>query len=129
MAADEPQYVPIHPTPTPAAAPKRPLAKRVREARDILEWKEWRRRLRLPGVRWGLAFLGAILVAVLAVFAAGTLGMILTLIGMMSLIIAALAVSDDPSVYRFLPARVTETMLLAVGFVALGIGVPLIFIG
>lgn len=124
---EEPLYVPIQPTAKPAP-PKQPLSKRVREARDIVEWKEWRRRLSIPGVRWGLAFLGAITVVLVAVFATGTLGMILTLIGMVSLILAALAVSDDPSVYRFLPARITETMLLAVGFVCLGLGLPLIFL-
>lgn len=122
---DEDRFGPIA---TPTATPRRPLSKRVREARDIVEWKEWRRRLRLPSVRWGLAFGGVVVLLLIAIFATGTLGMLLTLIGMVSLILAALAVSDDPSVYRFLPARITETMLLAVGFVCLGVGLPLIFL-
>ena len=124
---DEPLYVPVMPS-TPPPTPKRPLSKRVKEARDIVEWKQWRKRLSIPKVRWGLAFFGVTVFALIAIFATGTLGMLLTLIGMAALILAALAVSDDPSVYRFLPARVTETMLLAVGFVCLGIGLPLIFL-
>ena len=98
----------------------------VRAALSIDNWREW---LQDPTVRWSIASVGVILFALLALFATNTLGMILVLAGMVGLIIAALAVSDDLDAFRLMPNFISETGLVISGAVAMAIGGLLILIG
>lgn len=88
-------------------------------------WRGW---LQDRLVRWSIASIGVIILALLVLFATNTVGMILVLLGMLALIIAALAVSDDLSAYRAIPNALTETTLVMVGAAAMVVGALLILI-
>jgi len=110
-----------------ARAAKEPKDRLVVRLRRQFSMNTWRRRFRKPTVKWTLASIAVVMVLAFAVFATSTLGMLLALAGMASLVLGALAMSDDHSVYRLLPPRVTETGLVVAGFAFLGVGVPLLF--
>lgn len=103
-----------------------PLSERFRK---VLSWKLWRKRLRHPGVKWGIAFAAVIGLLLVALFATSTLGMLLMLFGMGFLILGALAIGDDPTAFQYLPSALTEKVLVVGGFVALAIGLPLVLLG
>jgi hypothetical protein len=67
-------------------------------------------------------------VAAFAVFATNSLGMILVLLGMVALIVAALAVSDDLSAYGWIPGNLSEATLVIAGAISMAIGGLLIII-
>jgi hypothetical protein len=90
---------------------------------NVDNWREW---LQDTTVRWAIASIGVVLFATLALFATDTLGMILVLVGMVSLIIAALAVSEDVNAYRLIPSAISETTLVVGGAVAMVCGALLI---
>ena len=89
-------------------------------------WREW---LQDRTVRWAIASMGVILFAMMALFATSTLGMVLVLVGMVALIVAALAVSEDLNAYRLVPNAVSETGLVVIGAVAMVLGGILIVLG
>lgn len=89
-------------------------------------WREW---LSDSTVRWSIASAGVVIFALLALFATNTLGMVLVLLGMIALIVAALAVSDDLTAYSWIPGELTETMLVIAGAAAMVIGGVFIIIG
>ncbi len=105
------------------------LLELVRRAPALIDADNWQRWLQDSIVRWSIASIGVILLALLTLFATNTLGMILVLLGMIALIIAALAVSDDLSAYRAIPSAVSETGLVIAGAVAMVLGALLIMVG
>ncbi len=109
-------------TPAPLE-PKVSIGSRIRRQFNI---DTWRRRLSARAVRWSLAFIAVVVLLVFAVFATSTLGMIMVLGGMATLVLAALAVADDHATYQYLPPLLTEKALVAGGFVLVGIGGVLI---
>jgi hypothetical protein len=88
-------------------------------------WHEW---LADRTVRWVLASAVVVTVAAFAVFATASLGMILVLLGMVALIVAALAVSDDLSAYGWIPGNLSEATLVIAGASSMAIGGLLIII-
>ena len=86
---------------------------------SIESWREW---LQDRTVRWAVASMGVVIFAVLALFAADTTGMILVLMGMVALIVAAFAVSEDLQAYKILPSYLSETGLIVGGTVAMVVG-------
>jgi hypothetical protein len=98
----------------------------VGELFDRDNWEGW---LNDNTIRWSIASAGVVIFALMAIFATNTLGMILVLLGMVALIVAALAVSEDLSAYRVIPNALSETMLVIIGAVMMVIGALLIFIG
>lgn len=102
---------------------------RIRSARVLFDKDNWETWLQDRLVRWSIACGGVIILALLVLFAANTLGMILVLVGMVALIIAALAVSDDLSAYRAIPNALNETTMVIAGASAMAIGALLILIG
>lgn len=128
--ARTPQPEPIETSDVPAMEPeKRPS--RIERFRviaavfDVDNWREW---LQDTTVRWAIASMGVVLFATLALFATDTLGMILVLFGMVSLIIAALAVSEDVNAYRLIPTAISETALVIGASVAMVCGALLILL-
>lgn len=105
--------------------PKRNLLDTVARLVRKETWQEW---LSDSTVRWVIASVAVMIVAGLAVFATSSLGMILILLGMVSLIIAALAVSDDLSAYSWIPGNLSEVTLVIAGAVAMAVGGLLILI-
>jgi len=107
-----------------------------REPRDIVgaatrlfqreTWQTW---LSDRLVRWVIASVSVMIVALLALFATSSLGMILVLLGMVALVIAALAVSEDLNAVSWVPADISETALVVIGAVAMVIGALLITFG
>ncbi|MDJ0664887.1 MAG: hypothetical protein QNJ75_10020 [Acidimicrobiia bacterium] len=133
-------------TPEPAAIPepeiaaKQPFrikpAKRARTRRNpadtirtLLDRDTWREWLSDRVVRWVIASFAVIIVALLALFATNSLGMILVLIGMVILVVVALAVSEDLTAYSWIPGNISETTLVIAGVAAMAIGGLLILIG
>lgn len=107
-----------------------------REPRDIvgslarlLHRETWQTWLSDRLVRWVIASVSVIIVALLALFATSSLGMILVLLGMVALVIAALAVSEDLNAVSWVPADISETALVVMGAVAMVIGAVLITFG
>lgn len=115
--------------PRAASQPSKPKVPASERLRTLFSWKTWRKRLRKPAVKWGLAFTAVIGLLLVALFATSTLGMLLMLVGMGMLILGALAVSDDPTAFQYLPSALTEKVLVSGGFVSLAIGLPLILLG
>ena len=97
-------------------------------ARELFDRGNWDRWLNDSTVRWSIASVTVIVVALMALFATNTLGMILILLGMVALIVAALAVSEDLSAYRIIPNAVTETSLVIGGAAAMIVGGLLILV-
>ena len=114
----------------PAAEPveKRSLGERLEVIASVFSVENWREWLQDPTVRWTIASMGVVLFAMLALFATNTLGMILVLVGMVALIVAALAVSEDINAYRLIPSAISETGLVIGGAVAMVIGGLLILL-
>ena len=125
-AVSKPQSVQA---PKAPKASKEPLIKRVARLQELFFKENWARWLADNTVRWSIASFTVIGFALLALFATNTLGMILVLVGMVALIIAALAVSDDLSAYSWIPGELSETALVVAGAVSMAIGGLLIFIG
>ncbi|MCP4968616.1 MAG: hypothetical protein GY926_25720 [bacterium] len=105
-----------------------PLA-RLAGIKEIFFRENWTRWLSDNTVRWAIASGAVVLFALMALFATNTLGMILVLVGMIALIIAALAVSDDLSAYSWVPDQLSETGLVIAGAIAMVIGGLLIALG
>lgn len=105
------------------------LADRLAWVPELFSRENWERWLNDSTVRWAIASAAVIVFALLALFATNTLGMILILLGMVALIVAALAVSDDLSAYRVIPDALSETKLVIGGAAAMIIGGLLILIG
>lgn len=105
------------------------LADRLAWVPELFDRRNWERWLNDTTVRWAIASVAVIVFALLALFATNTLGMILILVGMVALIIAALAVSDDLSAYRVIPDALSETKLVIGGATAMIIGGLLVVIG
>jgi hypothetical protein len=116
---------------TPRSEPKErvALSHRVRTVATLFDRRRWTGWLQDRVVRWSIASAGVIMLALMALFATSSLGMILVLLGMVALIVAALAVSEDLSAYRVIPDALSETQLVIVGAVAMVIGGVLIVIG
>jgi hypothetical protein len=94
-----------------------------------MDRQAWQRRREDP-VSWLiLAVIGAIGVLALAVFATKTLGMILVLLGMVTLVVVALAVSEDLTAYSWIPGSISEATLVIAGIAAMVVGGLLIWIG
>lgn len=112
-------------------------AKPPRERRDVdvigsvqsfFNRDRWREMLSDRLVRWVIASAAVILVALLALFATASLGMILILLGMVALVVAALAVSEDLTAISWVPGGLSEMTLVIAGAVAMAIGGLLIII-
>ena len=121
---------PIEVLDAPAVEPveKSSLAERLEIVTALFSVDNWREWLQDTTVRWVIASMGVILFATLALFATNTLGMILVLAGMVSLIVAALAVSEDINAYRMIPSAISETGLVIGGAVAMVLGGVLILL-
>lgn len=102
---------------------------RLAGMKEIFFRENWTRWLSDTTVRWSIASGTVVVFALLALFATNTLGMILILFGMIALIVAALAVSDDLSAYSWIPGELTETAIVIAGAVAMVIGGLLIALG
>jgi hypothetical protein len=102
---------------------------RLRSISEVFDADNWRSWLQDRLVRWTIASVGVMVLALMVLLAANTLGMILVLLGMVALIIAALAVSDDLSAYRVIPNALNETSLVIAGAAAMVIGALLVLIG
>ena len=118
----------------PAPAPKarkdtKSLLTRLGGLKELFRRDNWREWLSDSTVRWSIASAGVVIFALLALFATNTLGMVLVLLGMISLIVAALAVSDDLTAYSWIPGELTETTLVIAGAAAMVIGGVFIIIG
>ncbi|MCP4303809.1 MAG: hypothetical protein GY788_02805 [bacterium] len=126
-----------HAGPKPSAEAKRPKAAkegpsplaRLAGIKEIFFRENWTRWLSDNTVRWAIASGAVVLFALMALFATNTLGMILVLFGMVALIVAALAVSDDLSAYSWVPGELSETGLVIAGAIAMVIGGLLIALG
>ncbi len=95
----------------------------------LLKPETWRNVLSQRLVKWVIASLAVIGVALLVIFAAEGLGMIIMLLGMVALIIGALAVSEDLTAYSLIPGNLSETTVVLSGVAALVIGGILMVIG
>ena len=104
-------------------------ADRMARVGTILKRETWEGWLRDRTVRWSIASAGVVIFALLALFATNTLGMILILLGMVALIVAALAVSDDLDAYQLIPSAISEAALIIAGAVAMGLGALFVVIG
>lgn len=105
------------------------LADKLEYAGDIFSIDNWREWLQDRTVRWVIASMGVILFATLALFVADTLGMILVLFGMLTLIVAAFAVSEDFQAHRIMPDWLSESGLIIAGAVCMIVGGLLIVVG
>lgn len=100
----------------------------LQRARVLLDKENWTRWLQDTVVRWSLAFGAVFILALFVVFATRSVGMVLILVGMVALLLAALAVSEDVSAYRVIPSAVSETTLVIGGVAAMAVGALLILI-
>jgi hypothetical protein len=125
----DPEPIEEFDAPAEKAAEHPSLAERIRVIASVFQVDSWRDWLQDTTVRWTIASMGVVLFAVLALFATSTLGMILVLGGMVSLIVAALAVSEDINAYRLIPSAISETGLVAGGAIAMVIGGLLVVLG
>lgn len=107
---------------------RRPLRSLAGGIGAVFKRENWVRWLQNSTVRWSIASVTVGSVGLMAVFATATLGMVIILLGMLTLVIAALAASDDPSAYRMVPSFLTETTLAAAGFAAIAVGGFLVLI-
>lgn len=105
-----------------------PITRARRRRLPAPNWSKIRERLSVVEFRWVLAAIGVVTTLVVAVVATGALGRLLTLGGMFALVLAGLAVADDPEAYRFLPHAITEKALVIGGFIAVAVGLALIFL-
>jgi hypothetical protein len=96
--------------------------------RAFFDRDRWRDLLSDRLVRWVIASAVVIGVALLALFATASLGMILILLGMVALVIAALAVSEDLTAISWVPGGLSEMTLVIAGAIAMGLGGLLIVI-
>lgn len=130
---DQSAAVRSHPDATSAAVKERSsgpgILARLRSISAVFDADNWQSWLQDRLVRWTIAAVGVMVLALMVLLAANTLGMILVLLGMVALIVAALAVSDDLSAYRVIPNALNETSLVIAGAVAMVIGALLIMIG
>jgi hypothetical protein len=126
----EPKPEPVEKSAAPAAEPaeKPSLGERLQIVAALFNVDNWRESLQDTTVRWTIASMGVVLFATLALFATDTLGMILVLVGMVSLIVAALAVSEDVNAYRLIPGSISETGLVLGGAIAMVCGALLILL-
>ncbi|MGA9596168.1 MAG: hypothetical protein WBV06_08430 [Acidimicrobiia bacterium] len=97
----------------------------VRRLVDRDQWRDW---LSDRLVRWVIASGVVIIVALLALFATSSLGMVLVLGGMVAMVIAALAVSEDLSAVSWVPEQLSEATLVMIGVAAMALGGLLIFL-
>jgi hypothetical protein len=102
---------------------------RLAGIKEIFLRENWTRWLSDTAVRWSIASGGVVVFALMALFATNTLGMILVLFGMIALIVAALAVSDDLSAYSWVPGELSESALIIAGAASMVIGGLLIAFG
>jgi hypothetical protein len=102
---------------------------RPRAIPELFEAENWERWLSDQRTRLWIISSGVLVFALLALFATSTLGMILVLVGMVALILAALAMSEDLSAYRLMPSAISETMLVVIGAAVMALGAFLIVIG
>jgi hypothetical protein len=109
--------------------PRINVAEKLEYAGDLFSIDNWREWLQDRTVRWVIAAMGVVLFATLALFAADTLGMMLVLVGMLTLIVAAFAVSEDFQAHRIMPDWISESGLIIAGAVCMIIGGLLIVIG
>lgn len=98
------------------------LLARLAGIKQIFLRENWTGWLSDTTVRWSIASGAVVVFALLALFATNTLGMILVLFGMIALIVAALAVSDDLSAYSWIPGELSETAIVIAGAVAMVLG-------
>lgn len=105
------------------------LLTKMAGAKQVFSAENWRGWLSDTTIRWVIASATVASLALLALFATGSLGMILVLVGMIALIIAALAVSDDLSAFGWVPGNLSETTLVISGAVAMVLGGVLILVG
>ena len=89
------------------------------------QWRDW---LSDRLVRWAIASGVVIIVALLALFATSSLGMVLVLGGMVAMVIAALAVSEDLSAVSWVPEQLSEATLVMIGVAAMALGGLLILL-
>ena len=124
----DPKPIEVFDAPKLEAVEKRGLGDRLQVLAGVFRVDNWREWLQDATVRWAIASMGVVLFAVLALFATDTLGMILVLVGMIALIIAALAVSEDINAYRMIPNAISETGLVIGGAAAMLVGGLLILL-
>lgn len=105
------------------------LLTKMAGAKQVFSVDNWRGWLSDTTIRWVIASAAVASFALLALFATSSLGMILVLVGMIALIIAALAVSDDLSAFSWVPGNLSETTLVISGAVAMVLGGVLILVG
>jgi len=125
VPASSPEHVSL-PKPDRREQRRTGLADTIRTLLDRDTWRNW---LSDRVVRWVIASVAVIIVALLALFATNSLGMILVLAGMVILVIVALAVSEDLTAYSWMPGNISETTLIIVGVIAMAVGGLLILIG
>ncbi len=124
----DPEPIEVVDVPTPEVVEKPSVGERLEVLAGVFKVDNWREWLQDPTVRWVIASMGVVLFALLALFATDTLGMILVLLGMVALIIAALAVSEDINAYRMIPNAISETGLVIGGAAAMLVGGLLILL-
>ncbi len=124
----DPEPIEVFDAPTPEVVDKPSVGERLEVLAGVFKVDNWREWLQDPTVRWVIASMGVVLFALLALFATDTLGMILVLLGMVALIIAALAVSEDINAYRMIPNAISETGLVIGGAAAMLVGGLLILL-
>ncbi len=115
--------------PMPSPKQRKTAVARLADATAVFHPESWKRWLSDTTVRWSIASVAVIALALMVLFATDTFGMILVLLGMVALIIAALAVSDDLSAYGWIPGNMSETTLVIIGAVAMVLGGILIVVG
>jgi hypothetical protein len=106
----------------PVEKTRRRPSRIIESVRHIIDRDSWRGWLSDRLVRWVIASVVVIIVALLALFATASLGMVLVLIGMVALIVAALAVSEDLTAFSWIPGDLSETTLVIAGACAMVIG-------
>lgn len=116
-------------SPMPSPKQRKSALTRLADATAVFHPENWKGWLSDTTVQWVIASVAVIALALMVLFATDTFGMILVLLGMVSLIIAALAVSDDLSAYSWIPGNLSETTLVIIGAVAMVLGGILIVIG
>jgi hypothetical protein len=101
------------------------LLAKLRHVMDPETWRGW---LSQRVFGWVVASVVVVGVAGLALFATRSFGMILVLIGMVGLVVAALAVSEELTAFGWIPGNFSEMTILAGGIVLMVVGGSLMWI-
>ena len=117
------------PQPVPRRRKKRQMPDVVGAIRKAIDPEFWRDLLANETTLWVIASATVMIVVGLAFFATAGLGTILILLGMVALVIAGLAVTEDLTALAWIPGNLSETTLVLAGVSSLALGGLLILIG